>query len=94
MNFIEQLSAMADFWSTSSSGSPSGCWRRGPRVEARGPALPASDDLLSAGARVIYGVYTRDDDGYLQSLLSGKAQASGDPARDDGAESHGQELDR
>jgi hypothetical protein len=56
--------------------------------------VPASDDLLSAGARVIYGVYTRDDDGYLQSLLQGSDQASGDPREDDGSDSHGQELDR
>jgi hypothetical protein len=56
--------------------------------------VPASDDILSAGARVIYGVYTRDDDGYLQSLIPGKRQAAGDPRVDDGAESHGQEVDR
>jgi hypothetical protein len=56
--------------------------------------VPASDDLLSAGARVIYGVYTRDDDGYLQSLLPRNAQASGDPREDDGSESPGQEVDR
>lgn len=55
---------------------------------------PASDDILSAGARVIYGVYTRDDDGYLQSLLIGNDQTSDDPSGDDGAGSHGQELDR
>ena len=61
----------------------------------RGALLaPASDDPLSAGARVIYGVYTRDDDGYLQGLLPGNDQASGDPHGDDGSESHGQELDR
>jgi hypothetical protein len=54
---------------------------------------PASDDPLSAGARVLYGVYTRDNDGYLQGLLTGSNQASGDPRGDDGAESHGQELD-
>lgn len=61
----------------------------------RGALLtPASDDPLSAGARVIYGVYTRDDDGYLQGLLTGNDQASGDPRGDDGSESHGQELDR
>ena len=56
--------------------------------------VPAADDLLSAGARVIYGVYTRDDDGYLQSLLGGNGQASGDPREDDGTESHGQEPGR
>jgi hypothetical protein len=61
----------------------------------RGALLtPASDDPLSAGARVIYGVYTRDDDGYLQGLLTRNDQASGDPREDDSSESHGQELDR
>ena len=61
----------------------------------RGALLaPASDDLLSAGARVIYGVYTRDDDGYLRKLLPGNDQASGNPSRNDGSESHGQEVDR
>ena len=56
--------------------------------------VPAADDLLSAGARVIYGVYTRDDDGYLQSLLGGNGQASGDPREDDGTEPYGQEPGR
>ena len=61
----------------------------------RGALLsPASDDILSAGARVIYGVYTRDDDGYLQSLLSRNDQASDEPGKDVSAESHGQEVDR
>jgi hypothetical protein len=61
----------------------------------RGALLsPASDDILSAGARVIYGVYTRDDDGYLQSLLSRNDQASGEPGKDVSVESHGQEVDR
>ena len=61
----------------------------------RGALLaPAADDVLSAGARVVYGTYTRDDDGYLQGLLGGGDQGSGDPRGDDGSESHGQELDR
>ena len=61
----------------------------------RGALLaPSSDDLLSAGARVMYGVYTRDDDGYLQSLLSRNDQASDEPGKDVSAESHGQEVDR
>jgi hypothetical protein len=62
----------------------------------RGAALlaPASDDILSAGARVIYGVYTRDGDGYLQGLLPGNDQAPGDPRGDDGSDLHGQEVDR
>jgi len=61
----------------------------------RGALLaPASDDPLSAGARVIYGVYTRDDDGYLRGLLPSNDQASGDRRGDDRSESHGQEADR
>jgi hypothetical protein len=61
----------------------------------RGALLaPAADGLLSAGARVIYGVYIRDDDGYLRSLLPGNAQALGDPRGDDSSGSPGQELDR
>jgi len=52
---------------------------------------PASDDLLSAGARVIYGVWTR---GYPRDLLPGNDQVSDDPSRDDGSESQEQEVDR
>lgn len=94
MNFIEQLSAIAllvDFLFGVACGVIGGA-SHGSR---RGALLvPASDDPLSAGARVIYGVYTRDDDGYLQSLLPGNDQASDDPSGDDGSESHGQEPDR
>lgn len=94
MNFIEQLSAIAllvDFLFGVACGVIGGA-SRGSR---RGALLsPASDDLLSAGARVIYGVYTRDDDGYLRSLLPRNHQAPDDPSGDDGSESQGQELDR
>jgi hypothetical protein len=61
----------------------------------RGALLaPASDDPISAGARVIYGVYIRDDDGYLQGLLPGNDRASDDPHGNNGSGSHGQEVDR
>jgi hypothetical protein len=61
----------------------------------RGALLwPASDDPLSAGARVIYGVYTRDDDGYLQGLLADSGQASDGPSRGDDFESPEWEADR
>lgn len=53
--------------------------------------VPASDDLRSAGARVIYGVWTR---GYPQDLHSGNSQASDDPTENAGSESHRQEADR
>jgi hypothetical protein len=58
----------------------------------RGALLaPAADDPLGAGARVIYGVYTR---GYLQGLLPGNDQAADDLRADDGSEWHGREADR
>lgn len=94
MSFIEQFTALAlliDFLFGITCGVIGGAVhgsRRGALL------VPASDDLLSAGARVIYGVYTRDDDGYLQSLIPGNRQAADDPRVDDGAESHGQEVDR
>ncbi len=56
--------------------------------------VPAADDLLSAGARVIYGVCTRDEDGYPQGLLTGEGQASPDPRGDDSSASHRREADR
>jgi hypothetical protein len=55
---------------------------------------PASDDLLSAGARVFCGVYTRADDGYRQPLLTDSGQASEAQRGGDGAESCGREANR
>jgi hypothetical protein len=97
MSFTEQISAvwaivlLIDFLFGITCGVVGGAVH-GSR---RGVLLaPASDDLLSAGARVIYGVYTRDDDGYLHSLLPGNGRAPANPHGDDGPESHGQEVDR
>jgi hypothetical protein len=53
--------------------------------------VPASDNVVSAGARVIYRVWTR---GYPQVLLPGNDQASDKPRGSDGSESNGQEVDR
>jgi hypothetical protein len=94
MSFIEQLTALSllvDFLFGVTCGVIGGAVhgsRRGALL------VPAADDLLSAGARVIYGVYTRDADGYLQSLLSGSDRVSGIPHGDNGFESQGQEVDR
>lgn len=94
MSFVEQLTAitlLVDFLFGVTFGVMSGAIR-GSR---RGALLaPASDDLISAGARVIFGVFTRDDDGYLQGLLRGNGWESGGPRGDDGAASQGQEADR
>ena len=94
MSFTEQLTALSlliDFLFGITFGVVAGA-SHGSR---RGALFaPASDDLLSAGARVIYGVYTRDDDGYLRSLIPDNDQASDNPRGNDTAESHGQEVER
>lgn len=91
MEISEQLTALSlliDFFFGITFGVIVGAVR-GSR---RGVLLaPASDDILSAGARVIYGVWTR---GYPQDLLPGNDQAPGEPRGDGGSESHGQEVDR
>ena len=97
MSFTEQISAvwaivlLIDFLFGVTFGVVGGAVR-GSRRGAL--FVPASDDLLSAGARVIYGVFTRDDDGYLQGLLQRNHRAPGDPRGGDGSKSHGQEVDR
>jgi hypothetical protein len=89
MNFIQQLSAIAllvDFLFGITCGVIGGAIhgsRRGVLL------VPASDDILSAGARVIFGVWTR---GYTQGLLPESDHASDDPRRNDDSES--QEVDR
>ena len=94
MSFTEQISAawaivlLIDFLFGITFGVVGGAVR-GSR---RGALLaPAADDLRSAGARVIYGVWTR---GYPQGLLSGNDPASGEPRGNGGAESQGQEVER
>ena len=94
MSFTEQLTALSlliDFFFGITFGVVAGAVHGSRRGALPVPAL---DDIVSAGARVIYGVYIRDDDGYLQSLIPGNRQAAGDPRVDDGAESHGQEVAR
>jgi hypothetical protein len=56
--------------------------------------LEQAPDPLSAGARVIFGLFTRDDDGYLRRLRPGANRAKRGPYGDDSAGSHGQGVDR
>lgn len=93
MNAIEQLTAISllvDFLFGVTFGVIGGA-----AIGARRGALlwPAADDLLGAGARVICGVYIRDDDGYLRSLPRGR-QRPRTPRGDDGSGSHGRKADR
>ena len=91
MSSIEQLTALSlliDFL----FGITLGVIASAVHGSRRGALLvPAADNLRSAGARVIYGVWTR---GYPQGSLSGDDQMSDDPGGTVGSESHRQEVDR
>jgi hypothetical protein len=85
MSFTEQISAvwaivlLIDFLFGITFGVVGGAVhgsRRGALL------VSAADDLRSAGARVIYGVWTR---GYPQGPLSADDQATGEPS---GQEAH------
>jgi hypothetical protein len=97
MNFVEQLTAISvliDFLFGMAFGVVGGAIlgsRRGDRE--RTLLRPGSEDPVSAGARIIHGVYTRDD-GYLQSLLSGGGKAATDPGGDDSCGAQGQGQNR
>jgi hypothetical protein len=96
MNFVEQLTAIAiliDFLFGVTFGVVGGAILGSRREDYEETLLGAAPDPLSAGARVIYGVFTRDD-GYLRSLLPGSAETARTDSGDDGSESQGPGLDR
>src|ERR1700722_14809891 len=73
MNFIEQLSAvtlLVDFFLGVTFGVVGGAVHGSLREDRERTLLGAASDPLSAGARMMLGVYTRDD-GYLRRTLSG-----------------------
>lgn len=96
MNFVEALTAIAiliDFLFGVTFGFVGGARLGSRREDYRFSLLRAAPDPLSAGARVIHGVFTRDD-GYLQGLLPGGAEPTGDQDGDDESGSQGQGLDQ
>ncbi len=96
MNFVEALSAIAiliDFLFGLTFGVVGGAILGSRREDYNYSLLQTAPDLLSAGARVIHGVFTRDD-GYRQSLLPGGAEAAGNQDGDDDSGSQGQGLDQ
>jgi hypothetical protein len=73
MNFIEQLTAVAllvDFFLGLTLGVVWGAVHGSLSEDNSRSLLREAPDGLSAGARVIFGLYTRDD-GYMASLLPG-----------------------
>jgi hypothetical protein len=96
MNFVEALTAIAiliDFLFGVTFGFVGGAILGSRREDYHYTLLQAAPDPLSAGARVIHGVFTRDD-GYLQRLPPGGAKAVGNQDGDDESGSQGQGLDQ
>jgi hypothetical protein len=56
--------------------------------------LREAPDPISAGAREFFGLFTRDDDGYLRSLTPGEHKAPRGAHRDGSSGSHGQGTER
>jgi len=94
MNAVEQLTSLTlliTFLLGISFGVVGGAVfgaKRGARL------VPVADDARSAGARVIYGLWTRDDNGNRPGRLPGSRQVADQPRGDDGSGSPGQAVDR
>jgi hypothetical protein len=76
MNFIEQLTAvtlLVDFFLGVTLGIVGGAVHGSLREDRGKTLLRQAPDPVSDGARVMYGVYTRDD-GYMARLLDGVGQ--------------------
>jgi hypothetical protein len=99
MNFIEQLTAVAllvDFFLGVTFGVVWGAVYGSLREDSSKSLLREAPDPLSAGARVIFGLYRRDD-GYLASLLPGGRPVPGknpDERRSDDSGAQGTDPER
>ncbi len=96
MNFVEQLTAIAiliDFLFGVTFGIIGAAIIGSRREDYERTMLGDAPDPLSAGARVVYGVFTRDD-GHLRNLLHGPGQPTRNDGADDGSGSQGPGLDR
>ena len=96
MNFVAALTAIAiliDFLFGVTFGFVGGAILGSRREDSYYTLLQAAPGPLSAGARVIHGVFTRDD-GYLRGLRPGGADTASNPDGDDESGSQGQGLDR
>jgi hypothetical protein len=99
MNFVEQLTAvalLADFFLGVTFGVVWGAVHGSLREDSSKSLLREAPDPLSAGARVIFGLYTRDD-GYLASLLPGGRPVLGnnpDERRSDDSGAQGTDPER
>ena len=79
MNFVENLTAMGlliDFFAGVTLGVIGGAVYGSKLEDSDHSLLDGAPDALSAGARTIFGVYTRDD-GHLRDLLHRHGQGLG-----------------
>jgi hypothetical protein len=77
MNFVEQLTAvtlLVDFFLGVAFGVVGGAVHGSLREEREKTLLLEAPDRVSEGARVMYGVYRRND-GYMARLLGGDQEA-------------------
>lgn len=80
MNFVEQLTAvtlLVDFFLGVTFGVVGGAVHGSLHEDREKSLLRKAPDLVSEGARVMYGVYTRDD-GYMARMLDGGDQVPRD----------------
>ena len=56
--------------------------------------LQQAPDPVSAGARELFNLFTRDEDGYLRSLPPGERRMARNPRQDDSSGSQGQGTER
>jgi hypothetical protein len=79
MNFIEQLTAVTlliDFFFGVTCGVIGSAVHGSKHEDRGGTLLGAAPDPVSAGARVLHGVYTSADE-YMLGLLPGGGEADG-----------------
>lgn len=99
MNFIEQLTAvtlLVDFFLGITFGVVGGAFYGSKLEDGMRSLLGTPPDAVSAGARKIHGIYTRDD-GYMRNLLSSGDQVPGsdrDVRRGDDSGTEGKDLER
>jgi hypothetical protein len=97
MNVVEQLSAFAlllDFLLGVTCGVFGSAIFGSVRENRDMSLLREASDPVSAGAREFFGLFTRDDGGYLRSLTPGAHPAPRGAHRDDSSGSRGQGTER
>jgi hypothetical protein len=99
MNFIEQLTAVSllvDFFLGVTFGVVGSAVHGSLREDKGRTLLRQAPDAVSNGARVIFGVYTRDD-GYMGRLLAGGGRLPAndrDAWPDDDSDAKGRDPER